>query len=43
MIMTLSLKQNTLKDFLKEGDKVKAYVQFKGRAIMFKNVVNCCY
>ena len=22
--------------FLKEGDKVKAYVQFKGRAIMFK-------
>ena len=23
--------------FLKEGDKVKAYVQFKGRAIMFKD------
>ena len=23
-------------NFLKEGNKVKAYVQFKGRAIMFK-------
>ena len=36
MIMISISKQNTQKAFLKEGNKVKAYVQFKGRAIMFK-------
>jgi translation initiation factor IF-3 len=29
-------KAKHAENFLKEGDKVKAYVQFKGRAIMFK-------
>jgi len=29
-------KSKHAENFLKEGDKVKAYVQFKGRAIMFK-------
>ncbi len=29
-------KANHAEKFLKEGAKVKAYVQFKGRAIMFK-------
>jgi translation initiation factor IF-3 len=29
-------KTKHAENFLKEGDKVKAYVQFKGRAIMFK-------
>jgi translation initiation factor IF-3 len=29
-------KSKHAEKFLKEGDKVKAYVQFKGRAIMFK-------
>lgn len=30
-------KSRHAENFLKEGDKVKAYVQFKGRAIMFKD------
>ena len=29
-------KSKHAENFLKEGNKVKAYVQFKGRAIMFK-------
>src|SRR5215203_895028 len=29
-------KARHAESFLKEGNKVKAYVQFKGRAIMFK-------
>jgi translation initiation factor IF-3 len=29
-------KSKHAESFLKEGNKVKAYVQFKGRAIMFK-------
>lgn len=29
-------KSKHAEEFLKEGNKVKAYVQFKGRAIMFK-------
>ncbi|HVX26996.1 MAG TPA: translation initiation factor IF-3 [Parafilimonas sp.] len=32
----LDFKIKHAERFLKEGDKVKAYVQFKGRAIMFK-------
>ncbi len=35
-IMTLTSKAKHAEDFLKEGNKVKAYVQFKRRAIMFK-------
>lgn len=31
-----NFKAKHAEDFLKEGNKVKAYVQFKGRAIMFK-------
>src|SRR5687768_11187504 len=30
-------KSKHAENFLKEGNKVKAYVQFKGRAIMFKD------
>lgn len=30
-------KAKHAENFLKEGHKVKAYVQFKGRAIMFKD------
>jgi translation initiation factor IF-3 len=30
-------KAKHAENFLKEGNKVKAYVQFKGRAIMFKD------
>lgn len=31
-----NFKAKHAEDFLKDGNKVKAYVQFKGRAIMFK-------
>ncbi len=36
MITTFDFKARHAESFLKEGNKVKAYVQFKGRAIMFK-------
>jgi len=29
--------------FLEEGAKVRAYVFFKGRSILFKNRVKCCF
>jgi translation initiation factor IF-3 len=32
-----NFKANHAEGFLKDGNKVKAYVQFKGRAIMFKD------
>ncbi|GAK94598.1 translation initiation factor 3 [Nonlabens ulvanivorans] len=37
MITITSLKENTLKKFLKEGAKLKAYVFFKGRSIIYKD------
>lgn len=35
-------KARHAENFLKEGNKVKAYVQFKGRAIMFKERESLC-
>ena len=32
-----NFKAKHAENFLKDGDKVKAYVQFKGRAIQFKD------
>jgi translation initiation factor IF-3 len=36
MTMILIFKARHAEKFLQDGNKVKAYVQFKGRAIMFK-------
>ena len=36
MIMIMSLKRNMQSSFLKDGAKLKAFVFFKGRSIMFK-------
>ena len=36
MTMIMNLKRNMLKSFLKEGAKLKAFVFFKGRSIVFK-------
>ena len=36
MIMIMLLRKNTLKSFLKEGAKLKAFVFFKGRSIIYQ-------
>ena len=36
MTMITNLKRNMLRKFLKDGAKLKAFVFFKGRSIVFK-------
>ena len=38
-----NFKLKHAQEFLKEGCKVKAYVFFKGRSILFKNREKCFY
>ena len=38
-----NFKLKHAKEFLKDGFKVKAYVFFKGRSILFKDQVKCCW
>jgi len=35
--MIMNLKRNTLRKFLREGAKLKAFVFFKGRSIIYKD------